>query len=205
MENSKNNKHIRKNFAHIAWEEAFLWEGCPLCFLINKTLWKTEDNFLYELVNDPKTRERIRKGNGFCPEHAIQLLNFKDTLGISIIFEDLIKNVIVPSLLKKNLPEGINCIFCEKEKEILNLYLSTLPDIFIDEESSLLWKEKAYSFCLPHWEIIKKKLPENLLKFIEAKDKKKKYPEYLFGSPLWDKDYSILFLKKIRIRGKNEF
>ncbi|MCX7845715.1 MAG: DUF6062 family protein [Dictyoglomaceae bacterium] len=192
-----NNKKIGKNFAHIAWEEAFFWEGCPLCFLINKNLWKMEDNFLYELVNDPQIRERIRKGNGFCQEHALQLLNFKDTLGISIIFEDLIKNIVIPSLLKKNLPEETNCFLCEKEEDLLNLYLSTLPNVLMDEKSFILWKEVAYSFCLPHLEIIKKKLPENIVKLIESQEKRKKYPEYYYGSPLWDRDHSMLFLKKI--------
>lgn len=194
-----NNKKIGKSFAHISWEEAFYWEGCPLCFLVNKSLWKMEDNFLYELVNDPQIREKIRKNNGLCAHHTLQLINFKDTLGISIIFEDLIKTVIIPSILKKNLPEKIKCILCEKEEEILNLYLSALPDVLMDKKGGLLWKELAYSFCLPHLEIIKEKLPNNIVEIIKSQDKKRKYPEYLYGSPLWDKDYSVLFLKKIRM------
>ncbi|MEN2983418.1 MAG: DUF6062 family protein [Dictyoglomaceae bacterium] len=200
-----NNKRQGKNFTHIAWEEAFLWEGCPLCFLINKSLWKIEDNFLYELVNDPQIREKIRKGNGFCAEHTVQLLNFKDSLGISIILDDLIRNVIIPSLSKKTLPEKINCFICEKEEEILNIYLSVLPELLTNEKSFNLWRKFAYSFCFPHLEIIRKKLPDNIVKIIESQDKKKKYPEYLYGSPLWDRDYSMLFLKKIRMREKNEF
>ncbi|MGB9857363.1 MAG: DUF6062 family protein [Dictyoglomaceae bacterium] len=201
----KKNKNIGKNFAHIAWEEAFLWEGCPLCFLVNKSLWKIEDNFLYEMVNDPQLREKIKENNGFCPEHTLQLLNFNDTLGISIIFEDIIKNVIIPLLRKKILPEKINCIFCEKEREILELYISILPDVLRTEKGFLLWKEKAYSFCFPHLEIIKEKVPKDIWEIIEKENtiKKKRYPEYLYGSPLWNKDYSILFLKKLRLQEKH--
>jgi len=191
-----------KDFCIIDWEDAFYWEGCPLCFLLNKALWRIEDNFLYELVNDTKIRDEIRKNGSFCERHTLQLLNFKDTFGLAIVFKDIIENFIIPNILKGNIVSSINCFFCKKEMEILDLYISSIPKIFEDKELTLLWREKSYAFCIPHLNILRDKLPSHIWKEIkeENEKKKKKYPEYIYSSPLWDKDYSELFLKKIRIK-----
>lgn len=190
----------KKNLLHKNWEEAFYWEGCPLCFLVQKSIRGYMENFLYESINDPSIRRIIREKGGFCEIHFLQLTTFRDLLGISIILEDLIKNFILPNLIKKEVPKVKSCIFCEKEEEYEKMYILSLNDILKDQETFQLWKDYAYDFCKPHKEKIKS-LSSELYKKIEPFEnaKKRKYPEYYYKSFYWDKDYSELFLKKLRI------
>ncbi|MGC8813932.1 DUF6062 family protein [Dictyoglomus sp.] len=189
-----------KSLIHKNWEEAFHWEGCPLCYLVQKALRSYMENFLYENVNDVLLRKSIREKGGFCENHHLQLLTFRDFLGISIIYEDIIKNFIIPSLKNKEIPETKSCIFCEKEEEYEKLYIQSLSEVLKNQETFNLWKEIAYDFCQPHKEKIKTISPDTY-KRIEPylSHKKRKYPEYFYESFSWDKDYSELFLKKLRI------
>jgi len=189
-----------KSLIHKNWEEAFYWEGCPLCFLVQKSIRSYMENFLYESVNDFAIRKMIREKGGFCEDHFLQLTTYRDLLGISIIVEDLIKNFVIPNLKKKEIPKLKSCLFCEKEEEYENTYILSLDEIFKNQETFNLWKDKAHDFCIPHKEKIKKILPE-LYKKIEPflSNKEKKYPDYYYKSFYWDKDYSEIFLKKIRL------
>ncbi len=191
----------KKDLLYIAWKESFLWEGCPLCFLIEKSIRNSVEHFLYENINDPKLREIIRKNNGLCERHFLQLLSFQDLLGTSILLEDLTKNVILPSLKSSAIPQIKQCIFCEKEREYENLHISKLEEILEDPEDFKFWKEKAYSFCIPHMEKIKNSIHQNLWEKMEPilSDKPKKYPEYLYGTFHWKQNHAEFFLKKIRI------
>ncbi|PMQ01688.1 MAG: hypothetical protein CBR30_04575 [Dictyoglomus sp. NZ13-RE01] len=188
-----------KSFVYIDWEEALYWDGCPLCFLINKNIWRAEENFLYELVNDVKIREKVRESGGFCSEHMLQLLNFKDTLGVAIVIEDVIKNNVIPSLKNRRLPEDVNCMFCEKEKELLETYLSVLPEVLKEDKNISIFKKRDFGFCYPHERIIIERYP--FLETIIKKDTLKS-AEYIYGSYPWEKDYYNLFSKKLKVKGK---
>jgi len=190
----------RKSLINKDWEEAFYWEGCPLCYLTQKALRNYMENFLYENVNDVSLRKEIREKGGFCENHHLQLLTFRDLLGVSIVYEDIIKNYIIPSLKKGEVPKIKSCIFCEKEEEYEKLYIQGLSEVLKNQESFNLWKEIAYDFCNPHKEKIKILSPETYRK-IEPylSEKRRKYPEYFYKSFPWDKDYSEIFLKKLRI------
>jgi hypothetical protein len=197
----KNNKSL----LHLSWETAFFWEGCPLCFLVQKSLRSYMENILYESVNDPSLRKEIREKGGFCEEHSLQLFSFNDLLGISIIYEDIIKNYTLPNLRKKIIANNISCIFCEKEKEYERLYILALEEVLRNKDSFELWKENAYDFCQLHKELIKNTAP-NLYKKIEPflNTKKRKYPEYIYKAFPWDRDFAELFLKKLQMMRYNK-
>jgi len=47
-----------------------------------------------ELVNDPPTRARLRAALGFCPRHTREALRQGDALGLSILYADLMAELL---------------------------------------------------------------------------------------------------------------
>ena len=147
-----------------------LKEGCPFCSIINKTIHKSMDDFLYESVNDPGLRSQIKASMGFCNRHAWQLQKFGDGFGQAIVYDDLMKIVLgnlkeigkdvsVKDLLKKlgstKSPNKI-CIFCKGEKDVEDRYISVFWENFDDPEFSFQYKS-SFGLCLPHLELALKK------------------------------------------------
>ncbi len=65
--------------------------GCPLCRLSEKTVTAYLGALMYELVNDPESRDQLPETLGFCNPHAHHLLTFTGSaLGIGIIFRDVV-------------------------------------------------------------------------------------------------------------------
>jgi len=140
-----------------------LKEGCPLCFIINKTTHKTMDDFLYESVNDPGLRSEIKASMGFCNRHAWQLKKFGDGFGQAIVYSDLMKTILenlkeidsdisVKYLLKKlgsAKPLKKICMFCKGEKDVGERYISVFWENFDDPEFSFQYKN-SFGLCLPH-------------------------------------------------------
>jgi hypothetical protein len=147
-----------------------LKEGCPFCFIINKTTHKTMDDFLYESVNDPGLRADIKASMGFCNRHAWQLQKFGDGFGQAIVYDDLIKTVLenikeidtdvsIKDLLKRlgvTKPPKKICIFCKGEKDVEERYVSVLWESFDDPEFSFHYKN-SFGLCLPHISLALKK------------------------------------------------
>jgi len=78
---------------HLAYHalcRALQADGCPICRLSTDAVNRYFETLLYEAVNDPPTREAIRKAGGFCQRHAWQLLTQGDALGVSIIWNDVL-------------------------------------------------------------------------------------------------------------------
>jgi len=79
-------------------EGAFKKSGCPLCRLHVELEARYLFGLLWENVNDPGIRARLRQSFGFCHEHAWMLVATEQQawgggLGTGIIYEDLIKAV----------------------------------------------------------------------------------------------------------------
>lgn len=69
--------------------------GCPICRLRDDAERRYLRSLLWENVNDPTTRDWIRRSMGFCPRHTWQMGRmeveaFGSALGNSIIYEDLV-------------------------------------------------------------------------------------------------------------------
>ena len=73
--------------------ESFAEKGCPVCHLLVKSLERYLDGLLYDSVNDPKTREVLRKSKGFCNNHAWRLKSLGDGLGTAIIYRDILSHL----------------------------------------------------------------------------------------------------------------
>jgi len=130
--------------------EAFQQDGCPVCLRLSKVVLDYLDMLLYENVNDPDLRQRLRLSLGFCQRHAENLKEFGDGLGIAIIYEDLLRMVkskmarsYLPLTPKEKCPI---CALVEKQEvNILNTFVNFLPD----EEFRQSF-EQTSGLCLPH-------------------------------------------------------
>jgi hypothetical protein len=65
--------------------------GCPICRLNAATAERYLDGLLWEMVNDPGVREKIRQAQGFCNTHAWGLARIHcAALGVAIIHRDVL-------------------------------------------------------------------------------------------------------------------
>ncbi len=116
-----------------------LGKGCPICQIIREDTINSMDALLYEHVNDPVIRKQLRT-RWLCNRHAWQLRSRGDAFGQSIIYEDLLENLVslVEKAGKKDRKKGLNrswevqrlgecCMFCIKEKETEERLISDHP------------------------------------------------------------------------------
>lgn len=69
--------------------------GCPVCRCLTDDARQYLNNLLYEQVNDPDTRRRLRASWGFCNWHAWMLREASDpAFGSAIMYEDFLRAAI---------------------------------------------------------------------------------------------------------------
>lgn len=75
--------------------EACQERGCPFCTLAQRTVRRHLEQVIYDSVNDPPTRDRLRASLGYCYEHAWQLTQAGTStpLGVAFIYRDLLNTV----------------------------------------------------------------------------------------------------------------
>jgi len=123
-------------------KELFAESGCPICALKRRFEERYLDGLLYENVNDPGVRDRIRSQGGFCREHVRSLFDLRPSvLGISIIYDDVLR-----AYLHTNNSLNGSCPLCaawaEKERFI---------QVVIEKqwhELKSVWGERTF---LCHW------------------------------------------------------
>ena len=159
--------------------EACREPGCPICRLEQQGVERYLDNQFYENVNSPAWRNHLRASHGFCYEHAWLGVERRlgDALGFSIIYHDLVNNVI--NSLDKNsrdrpsrrrasvlgqIPESVRsrvegmlaaitpgkrCPACEHREELARNLLSALvEDLPTPAMGEAL--QASDGLCLPH-------------------------------------------------------
>src|SRR5665647_2907676 len=87
---------ISKSFTELL--DAFKKDGCPICRLNHLNVDLYFSSILYECVNDPEVRKKLRDSLGYCREHSIQFIQFVESsynrFGASIIISDVALEVI---------------------------------------------------------------------------------------------------------------
>jgi hypothetical protein len=69
--------------------------GCPICHVGRKTARGRLDALLYDIVNDPESREKLAQVMGFCSAHSRELLTFPgERLGATIIEQAVLKEAL---------------------------------------------------------------------------------------------------------------
>ncbi|MBT9169581.1 MAG: hypothetical protein DDT19_02943 [Syntrophomonadaceae bacterium] len=167
-----------KHICYFNLVDALKMEGCPICRLSQRSLERFFDNLLYENVNDPWIRRRIRKSLGFCKQHSTELIKAAkragDNLGIAIIYEDMLsaaradlekidplqarnslfrlvsrKKPVSKAVLSELLLLGRNCLACEHQRLTEDSYIFTLNQFLTDTMFMGLFVESD-GLCLLH-------------------------------------------------------
>jgi hypothetical protein len=149
-------------------EEMRRGRGCPICNLILDVEERSIENILYEMVNDPAVRNRIRSSLGFCPFHAHQVIDFVkrnpwlDGLGTSIIYLDMVETYL--DMIENGGAMSItdmwaSCYLCEKAEEFERIYVETLSICF-EEDQKLLenYASSSSLLCARHLESVYNRL-----------------------------------------------
>ncbi|HEY8392401.1 MAG TPA: DUF6062 family protein [Capillibacterium sp.] len=139
--------------------EALSEGACPVCRCLAAATGRSLRNFLYEFVNDPSTRDRLRACGGFCREHARALQQLGDPLAHSIIYADLIDGLcagLTEQAAARNghpaVPEEKEaaCPVCREEKETQKRYLDGL--LAAVRQSAFREEYRKQGFlCRPHF------------------------------------------------------
>jgi len=160
--------------AYFDVRDALTEGGCPLCRLRTRTTESFLFFLLWEQVNDPGVRDRVRKARGFCNEHAWGLVTHTSSLGASILTEDVLETVldvvrharfhdpprsllgrVVDKLLHRrtaskaaelvaNLGSEDRCVACREVSIMERIYIDTLLTSLLPGPESLL---EAYQAC----------------------------------------------------------
>jgi hypothetical protein len=67
--------------------------GCALCRLERDHLQRYLNGFMYEDVTNVDMRAKMRAAQGFCRQHAAQAVRVRDSLGLAIIYQDILATV----------------------------------------------------------------------------------------------------------------
>ena len=91
MDVEQDRRERTKFIAYFELLDAMREAGCPFCTLVLKSSRRYLDALLYEQVNDPETREKLRAARGFCAWHAWMATEIANSAsGIAIIHRDFL-------------------------------------------------------------------------------------------------------------------
>ncbi|BAS28504.1 hypothetical protein LIP_2674 [Limnochorda pilosa] len=160
----------------LALEAAAEVPGCVICSAARRATERSFDALLWELVNDPAVRGRIREALGFCPRHTWELVRVERTrtrnvLGKAILFEDIIRHVSV--LLRNPQPRRAlttrpPCPACVDEREAERTYLERVLQLAQEGLSRHVTPPTTGSLCSRHLAAAAKgQLADDLAGFID--------------------------------------
>jgi hypothetical protein len=146
--------------------------GCALCRLEQDHVQRYLDGFMYEDVTDVDLRAKMRAAQGFCRQHAAQAIRVRDSLGLAIIYQDILSNVNkemrqfvsdvwlpTSSFLRREPSAGKrlarhitarrSCPACAVRNEMSEAGLKTLATHVADSELGAAF-QASDGLCLPH-------------------------------------------------------
>lgn len=84
-------------FGYFDLLETFPKAGCAVCNLLRRDVTNMLDATLYEFVTDPTIQRKFRASRGLCNEHGTQLLKLGSALGIAVLYEQVIDELLTIS------------------------------------------------------------------------------------------------------------
>jgi hypothetical protein len=161
--------------------DAFALPGCPICRLKAEFTEQFLDGIIYEKVNDPGLRHKLRQARGFCSEHAQGLVRKGAALGVAIMMRDVLRQVLkaldeghfqpLPALSMARLKEAAQphrpraataalvatlvpqspCPVCAHVAEMEEVYCGTFAENLLGEGGLLPLYRDSDGLCLPHF------------------------------------------------------
>jgi hypothetical protein len=144
MSMAKKEKHM----TFFELKDALAKNVCPICFLAQRSATRYIGSLLYEKVNDAGLAGILKQSGGFCKEHAREVLETEEAVGIAIIYKRIIDDLL--GRLRKSLKPPIRkqCPVCSVCDESEAMYLNALKDHW-DELKSLFGKSSG--LCVSHF------------------------------------------------------
>lgn len=160
--------------------DALAQPGCAICRLRDGAADDFVKSTLWESVNDPATRDKLRRAQGFCQKHAWSMVRYGSSLGAAIITRDLIEEAVkalagapyqrLPTLSLRRAREALNrsepalstaelvsrlepqapCPACLWAAHMEELYVKDLLHNLLGEEGLLEALGVSDGLCLPH-------------------------------------------------------
>jgi hypothetical protein len=168
---------IRRPSRHMTYHDlrdALGDTGCALCRLVGSAVDRYLRAILYESVNDPGLREKLRASRGFCREHAWQVQRRGSPLSISILWQDLLSLEPQPGDSRRGASNHGRraCPACVVATEAEERYLGTLLEHL---EADGLHDSYAASdgLCLPHLHTALAQSPAGVKDFLLAVESRK--------------------------------
>lgn len=156
---------VQQDISYFDLIEACAKPGCPVCRLSLKAAQRYLDSVLYERVNDPGTRDGIRRARGYCNEHAWWMANsLIHQLGIAIIQQDMVDTIIsatemepsrrnarrIAQKLERRLRSTAECPVCAHRRTMEDIALHALL-AYIDDIDLAAALENSDGLCLVHF------------------------------------------------------
>ena len=133
--------------------EALSEEGCALCRLRERSVERYLQGLLYESVNDPGVREKLRASRGFCPRHTWQVRRLGGPLGVSILWRDLLSQEALltggPTGRRRGASGEHVCPACAIASDAERRYLEELGEHLTTGDLRAEYEASA-GLCLPH-------------------------------------------------------
>ncbi len=142
--------------------------GCPICNIIEKIAHDLIFDILYEHVNDPSMRQKLRESLGLCGYHTWLLYRYssEDPLigepGPAIIYQDML-NTYYEVLKEGSSIEPIKlsskCLLCRELSEYNDIFVEKFAEKII--ETDILSQSEANSYsilCIHHFRDIQRYL-----------------------------------------------
>jgi len=147
--------------------------GCPACRGAGRAAWRYVHAVLWELVNDPGVRQRLRAAHGFCREHAMMAVDVAEAqaagLGMALLCEDFLRHVRDEAVRvggdggrgKRRWRGGADtdllrphqrCRACQSAGAVVASYLGLLASHGPDTPIGRTARREGRWLCLPHLE-----------------------------------------------------
>lgn len=161
---------MHTTFGYYDLIEAFSQSGCAVCRLVKRDVQRHLDAILYEHVTDPRLHHRFRASRGLCAEHGQMFIQPGGALGITILYEAVVDELIktaqsatdlsptrgLSRLRGKNsaVPDALSpaqtCIACETEADSEARYADILGEHIREEKLGSAYRGSG-GLCLSHF------------------------------------------------------
>jgi hypothetical protein len=150
--------------------DALKTPGCALCTLGKTAVTNFMDNMLYEYVNDAGMQQKLMEAHGFCATHSQLLLTYHDALGITILYNAILRHLetelpqvqaesatwlgrLAEQISPDNDPPPLSahapCPACQIRDETAERALNVLNAQQADADLKTAWRASD-GLCLPH-------------------------------------------------------
>ncbi len=154
----------RKDLIYARLEEAMERVECPICSLLAKAERGLIEEILYEHVQDPAVRKRLRSSLGLCPYHAWLLHDITlsrpemDGLGVTIIYEDMLSTYLEALTRGDEQETKVGkgpCLVCEHVKEFEIGYVEAFAERILGSGLLATYRDSPAVLCVRHYRAVR--------------------------------------------------